>query len=213
MAPLFPPWADTLFRLGLIGLALAIPGVFIVPILYVRTPYNLNRFFPIDQPVQFDHRHHVQDDQIACLYCHSGAESTPVAGVPPTELCMGCHSQVWNKSALLEPVRRSYFSGMPIRWNRVHALPDFVYFNHAIHVSRAKVACTTCHGDVAAMALPHKERLFAMGWCLDCHRRGAARPEQRRDLLVADEQRPPAIPAAALAASPTGITTCTACHR
>jgi hypothetical protein len=126
---------------------------------------------------------------------------------------MGCHSQVWNKSALLEPVRRSYFSGMPIRWNRVHALPDFVYFNHAIHVSRAKVACTTCHGDVAAMALPHKERLFAMGWCLDCHRRGAARPEQRRDLLVADEQRPPAIPAAALAASPTGITTCTACHR
>ena len=119
----FPPWADTAFRIGLIGIALAIPGVFVVPILYSRTPYNLNRHNPIVQPVQFDHRHHAQDDGIACLYCHDGAERSPYAGVPATEVCMGCHSQIWNTSAMLEPVDGATFrvnlsAGIASTWFR-----------------------------------------------------------------------------------------------
>src|SRR5262249_5933940 len=106
-----------------------------------------------------------------------------------TEVCMGCHSQIWTNSGMLEPVRRSYFSGQPLAWNRVNDLPDFVFFNHSIHVARARVECVTCHGDVAAEPAVHRERLFTMGWCLDCHRsRTAAQPGLR-------------------------ITNCTTCHR
>jgi hypothetical protein len=212
VAPLFPLWSDTVFKVALAAFAVAIPGVFIIPIVYVRTPYNLDRKAPIDQPLQFDHRHHVQDDGIECLYCHSGAERTAVAGVPPTELCMGCHSQIWNTSPMLEPVRRSYFSGLPIAWSRVHLVPDFVFFNHAIHVSRARVACAECHGDVAAMALPHRERLFTMGWCLDCHARRT--DSLTREPALAARTLPPDAPDQPhTLAGPTRITTCTTCHR
>jgi hypothetical protein len=193
MAFVFPRWSDTALKVGLIGAAIAVPGMFVVPIVYVRTPYNLDRHFPIEQPVQFDHRHHAGDDQIQCVYCHVGAERTPHAGVPATAVCMGCHSQIWTRSPILEPVRRSYFSGQPIAWNRVHAVPEFVYFNHAVHVSGAKLLCATCHGDVTREPLVERARLFTMGWCLDCHRRSEA------------------VPAGFDGAS--HITTCSACHR
>jgi hypothetical protein len=204
---LFPAWSDTAFRVVLIGIALGVPAVFVVPMLYVRSPYNLNRNFPVDQPVQFDHRHHVQDDGIECLYCHHLAERTPHAGVPPTELCMGCHSQIWNQSVMLEPVRRSWFSGLPIPWNRVHNLPDFVYFNHAIHVNRG-VTCQECHGDVASMPLVQQTELLTMGWCLDCHR-------QREALLGREIRvgRRRAITDKPVLEQPPRLTNCTICHR
>ncbi|HEY8923629.1 MAG TPA: cytochrome c3 family protein [Polyangia bacterium] len=223
MAFAFPPWADTAFRVGLIGFALAVPGVFVVPIVYVRTPYNLDRHFPIEQPVQFDHRHHAQDDEIPCLYCHAGAERTPYAGVPPTELCMGCHGQIWNKSPMLEPIRRSYFSGRPIPWNRVHGVPDFVYFNHAIHVTGARVDCVECHGDVRTEPLVARVRLFTMGWCLDCHRRreGILAPAAQTDepsTADAPPRQGGRLPPLALGGRPAlrpqaRLTTCTTCHR
>ena len=212
----FPRWSDAAFRIGLFGFALAVPGVFVLPIVYVRTPYNLNRHFPIEQPVQFDHRHHAVDDGIECLYCHSGAERTPHAGVPATEVCMGCHSQVWNKSAMLEPVRRSYFSWRPIPWNRVHSVPDFVYFNHAIHVSTGKVACVVCHGDVTTEPLVERARLFTMGWCLDCHRERATRLARQPPIetLASGDKLPPNPPGRQPTLRGTSrITTCTACHR
>jgi formate-dependent nitrite reductase cytochrome c552 subunit len=205
-----------MFRVVLIGIAAAIPGVFVVPILLVRTPDNLRRHSPLEQPVQFDHRHHAGDDGIACVYCHSGAETTPHAGVPATEVCMGCHSQVWNQSPILEPVRRSYFSGQPLVWNRVHSVPDFVYFNHAIHVSRAKVACAECHGDVIAEPLVERSRLFTMGWCLDCHRQRERelQLEAPPQILATAETHPPLASIEATARIGTSrITTCTACHR
>jgi hypothetical protein len=163
--------------------------------IYMRTPYNQNRFYPVDQPVQFDHRHHVEDDGIACLYCHRDAERSPFAGIPATEVCMGCHGQVWNQSPMLEPVRRSYFSGRPLRWNRVHDLPDFVYFDHSVHVLGG-VACARCHGSVEKMALAYQVAPLNMGWCLDCHRAvqhvlGHDHPGRQVDAL----------------------TTCSACHR
>ena len=129
------PWSDTAIRVVLCLLAAAVVAAMVLPMIYVRTPYNQQREFPLDQPVQFDHRHHVRDDGIDCRYCHSGAERGPYAGIPATEVCMGCHAQIWNRSPMLEPVRRSYFSGQPLRWNRVHDLPDFVYFNHSVHVT------------------------------------------------------------------------------
>jgi hypothetical protein len=223
MTPVFSPWADTAFKVGLIVVALAIPGVFVVPILYVRTPYNLDRHFPIEQPVQFDHRHHVQDDGIACLYCHDGAERSSYAGVPATEVCIGCHSQIWNTSPMLEPVRRSYFSGQPIRWNRVNLVPDFVYFNHAIHVRRAGVACAECHGDVGTQPAVERARLFTMGWCLDCHRSRSAglAAEPLIATAVAHGENhgegsklpPPAVGMQPSARGVSRITTCTTCHR
>ena len=221
MAPVFSPWADTIFKIALIGVALAIPGVFVLPILYARTPYNLNRHFPIQQPVQFDHRHHAQDDGIACLYCHDGAERSPYAGVPATEVCMGCHSQIWNTSPMLELVRRSYFSGEPLRWNRVNRVPDFVYFNHSIHVRRAAVGCVECHGNVAAEPAVERARLFTMGWCLDCHRRRSAdlAAEPLISTVVArTDATEHGLPPAAVGMRPTAsgvsrITNCTTCHR
>ena len=82
---------------------------------------------------------------------------------------MGCHSEVWPESVQLEPVRRSYFSGKPLRWQRVHELPDYVYFDHSIHVNKG-VGCVSCHGRVDRMALVYQVAPLSMGWCLDCHR-------------------------------------------
>ncbi len=214
MPSLFPVWSDTALRIALGVIGIAIPGVFVIPIVYVRTPYNLNRDFEVMQPVQFDHRHHVKDDGIQCLYCHDGADRAAYAGIPATEVCMGCHSQVWNQSPMLEPVRRSYFSGQPIPWNRVHLVPDFVFFNHAVHVKNG-VGCAQCHGDVAAMPLDRKERLFTMGWCLDCH---ARQPDRYANAARLATLLPPKLPGNAK--TPVGhvqpiphLQTCTACHR
>lgn len=172
MKALFPRWSNTAYRLAWLGLLgvgpLAITGAMV----YVRTPWNTGVGDAVDQPVQFDHRHHVIDDDIDCLYCHTGAESSDYAGVPATEVCMGCHAQIWNESPLLEPVRRSYFSGQAIPWNRVHDLPDFVYFNHAVHVQRG-VGCVECHGRVDRMARVYQTRSLTMGFCLDCHSRAS----------------------------------------
>ena len=214
MAFVFPEWSDTAFRVALIGVALAIPGVFVVPMLYERSPYNLNRQRPIVQPVQFDHRHHTRDDGIDCLYCHTDAERAPYAGVPPAELCMGCHSQIWNKSPMLEPVRRSYFSGQPIAWARVHRVPDFVYFDHSAHVTGAGVACVTCHGDVSSESAVDRVRLFTMGWCLDCHKTRQPTLAQPAFAAVGADKRPPDAPGhAATLTGPSRLTSCTTCHR
>jgi hypothetical protein len=170
MPALFPYWSNTALRLAL---GAAVLGVVAAPaglMAYVRSPWNTEQFQAVDQPVEFDHRHHVSDDHIDCLYCHSGAETSRAAGVPATEVCMGCHAQIWDNSPLLENVRRSYFSGEPLPWNRVHDLGDFAYFDHAVHVQRG-LGCVACHGRVDQMARVEKIAPLSMQWCLDCHRR------------------------------------------
>ncbi len=180
MGPLFPPWTNTAARLTLIVLV-ALGGLFITTLfIWVRTPLFTRQGEPIEQPIEFDHRHHVGDDGIDCRYCHNTVDKSPSAGIPPTALCMNCHSQVWNASPLLAPVRRSFFTDRPIRWRRVHELPGFVYFNHSIHVNKG-VGCVTCHGRVDQMAAVARYSDLRMGWCLDCHRdpAGNLRPQDQ----------------------------------
>lgn len=162
--------------------------------IYERVPYGTHQYEPLEQPVEFDHRHHVREDGIPCLYCHDGAAHSEHAGIPATQLCMGCHSQVWPQSELLAPVRASYFSGEPISWKRIHELPDFVYFHHGVHVSNG-IPCARCHGDVQDMARVYRVAPLTMKWCLDCHR------------------NPPIPEEPAQGETVTALTTCTACHR
>lgn len=169
MAQIFHPGTNTIARVSIFG------GVFIVgALLYVtyeviRSPYQTAVNVVREQPVQFSHEHHVRGLGIDCRYCHTSVESSSFAGIPPTETCMTCHSQVWNQSPMLEPVRASYREDRPIVWNRVHDLPDFVYFHHGIHVQKG-IGCSTCHGHIEKMPLTWKAEPMTMEWCLGCHR-------------------------------------------
>ncbi len=121
------------------------------------------------QPVPFSHKHHVGDDGIDCRYCHTSVEKSSFAGIPTTHICMSCHSQIWSDSQTLAPVRESFLTGTPLQWERVYDLPDFVYFNHSIHINKG-VACIMCHGRVDQMALLYRYKPLEMKWCLSCHR-------------------------------------------
>jgi hypothetical protein len=169
MRPLFPTWSDTLFRLCLALAVLGLAGIPISMMLWVRTPYVTKENNPVDQPIAFDHRHHVRDDGIGCLYCHYEAERSKFAGAPPTSVCMNCHSQIWQESARLAPVRASFFEEEPLRWRRVYQLPQFAYFDHSAHVSHG-VGCVECHGRVDLMGQVYATAPLTMQWCLGCHR-------------------------------------------
>ncbi|HEV2620801.1 MAG TPA: cytochrome c3 family protein [Frateuria sp.] len=123
----------------------------------------------VEQPVPFSHKHHVGDDGIDCRYCHATVETDAFAGIPPISTCMTCHSQLYTDQAMLAPVVQSWQRGVALHWQRVHQLPDFVYFNHSIHVAKG-VGCESCHGRVDRMALTMRTQPLSMKWCLDCHR-------------------------------------------
>jgi hypothetical protein len=121
------------------------------------------------QPVPFSHQHHVGGLGIDCRYCHTSVETSGFAGIPPTKTCMNCHSEIWTSAPLLEPVRESLRSGRSLEWNRVNDLPDFVYFDHSIHINKG-VGCNTCHGPVDRMPLMFNYASLQMEWCIQCHR-------------------------------------------
>ncbi len=216
MRPLFPPWSDTVFRLGLAIGVLGIASIPISMILWVRTPYVTKENDPVDQPLLFDHRHHVRDDGIDCMYCHSNASRSAYAGAPPTSLCMNCHSQIWQRAELLALLRESWFTGQPLRWQRVHQLPEFVYFDHSAHVSHG-VGCVECHGRVDLMGQVHAVSPLTMKWCIDCHRDPAPhlRPQSEITDMEWSPDRPPREVGEAiqrqLHVSPP--VNCTGCHR
>jgi hypothetical protein len=122
-----------------------------------------------EQPVPYSHALHAGELGIDCRYCHTSVARSATAGIPPTKTCMNCHSQIFNQSPTLEPVRASWRTGTPIEWVKVHDLPDFVYFDHSAHVNKG-VGCTTCHGPVDKMAYVWQQESLLMEWCLDCHR-------------------------------------------
>ena len=169
MAQLFSPQANTYSRVLLFLLIFFIFfGGFVTEKIY-WSPYVTYVNVPFQQPIPFSHKHHVAEDGIDCRYCHTSVEKSSFAGIPPTETCMTCHSQIFTDSPMLQPVRVSLATNTPLEWKRVHDLPDFVYFNHSIHISKG-IGCSTCHGRVDQMPLTRRTENLYMKWCLDCHR-------------------------------------------
>ena len=160
---------NTVSRAGPIVLLLMLGGVTLAGMVIVRSPYATRQNVPREQPIAFSHQHHVADIGIDCRYCHTCVEESAFANVPPTQICMNCHSQLWTDSPALAQVRESWRTGQPIAWQRVHDLPDYVYFNHSIHVAKG-VGCVACHGHIDQMPLTWQASSLQMRWCLDCHR-------------------------------------------
>ena len=169
MPQIFHRSTNTISRVSIFGGAFFILASLWVLAEINRSSYVTQAFVARQQPVQFSHKHHVGDDGIDCRYCHTSVEESAFAGIPPTKTCMNCHAQIFANSPYLEPVRESWRTGRPIEWVRAHDLPDFVYFNHSIHVKKG-VGCSTCHGRVDLMPLTWQVASLQMEWCLGCHR-------------------------------------------
>jgi hypothetical protein len=165
----FPPSTNTISRVSIFGALFFAVGLLGVVYMIFASPYVTQVHVVVDQPVPFSHEHHVTGLGIDCRYCHTSVEVSSFAGIPATETCMSCHSQIWTDSPMLEPVRASMRNDEPIRWNRVHDLPQYVYFNHSVHIQKG-VGCVSCHGRVDQMPLTWKEEPMTMEWCLGCHR-------------------------------------------
>src|SRR5207302_2581426 len=153
------------------------------------SPYTTYVGVPLAQPVPFSHRHHVEGLGIDCRYCHTSVEKSAFAGIPSTETCMSCHSQLWTDAPVLAPVRASLATNTPLKWNRVHDLPDFAYFDHSIHIAKG-VGCSTCHGRIDQMPVVSQTQSLQMEWCLECHRapENYVRPKEK---VFDMEWRPP----------------------
>ena len=169
MSQIFPRSANAIARMSLIGALALIALIGWVLITLMRSSWLTRQDEFVEQPIQFSHAHHVGGEGIDCRYCHTSVEKSSFAGIPPTKTCMNCHSGLWTNAPILEPVRTSFKNDTPLTWIRVNDLPDFVYFNHQIHV-RQGVGCATCHGPVDKMPIMYQARSLQMEWCLDCHR-------------------------------------------
>ncbi|MBN1446367.1 MAG: cytochrome c3 family protein [Bacteroidetes bacterium] len=168
MAQIFPEWTNTLpgkiILSGGILVILVIAGIW-----YYGSPLFTDVGYQPVQPVPYSHRFHVGELGMDCRYCHTGVEVSPVAMVPPTQTCMNCHAMIKTDSELLAPIRESWENGTPMRWERIHKVPDYAYFDHSAHVS-VGVGCESCHGNIAEMEEVFLAEPLSMGWCLDCHR-------------------------------------------
>ncbi len=180
MAQLFHRRFGFLFRLGTIAAVLvALCSIFLWR---AATAYPTGLHDALEQPVPFSHKHHVGDDGIDCRYCHTSVEQSKFAGIPPLTTCMTCHSQLYTDQPPLAPLVAAFRSGMPLHWKRLYKLPDFVYFNHSIHIAKG-VGCASCHGQIDAMPLTARVAPLTMQWCLDCHRNPAQHLRPRAEVF------------------------------
>ena len=168
MSQMFPRSANTIARLSLIGFALAIPLFVSLWVMYDQSAANTRIGVVHEQPIPFSHLIHAGRLSLDCRYCHISVENSPFAGIPTTQQCMNCHSQVAQDLPGVEVVVASRQSGSLIDWQRVHNLPDYVYFDHSIHINKG-VACETCHGRVDEMSILYQVTPMTMEWCLNCH--------------------------------------------
>jgi hypothetical protein len=216
MPQIFHRSANTLSKLSLAGALMLAAGGILIAMLIGRSSYVTRANEYVEQPVQFSHLHHVLDDGIDCRYCHTSVETSSFAGIPPTKTCMNCHSQIWSNAPILEPVRASFRDDRPLQWIRVHDLPDFVYFNHSIHVKKG-MGCETCHGRVDQMPLMRQVQSLQMTWCLDCHRNPEKYVRPRSEVFTMDYR--PTVPQTVqgpMLVKEYGIkgnTSCSTCHR
>ncbi|MGF1580232.1 MAG: cytochrome c3 family protein [Gemmataceae bacterium] len=172
MPTIFSPKIDKIFWQVVVSLGLA-GALWIGVAYYYFTPEYTRVGYAPEQPVPFSHKLHAGQLGMDCRYCHTNVEKSPHANVPATQTCMNCHLHIKKNSPLLAPVRESWKTGKSIRWKRIHKLPDYAYFNHAVHVNRG-VSCVSCHGKINEMKVVYHAKPLSMGWCLDCHRN----PEQ-----------------------------------
>lgn len=169
MSQLFPRSANAVARFTLIGLLMVVGLVVWTVATLMRSDFVTAANSNVEQPVQFSHLHHVGGVGLDCRYCHTSVETAATATIPPTQTCMNCHSQIWAQSPYLEPVRASLETGESLEWVRVHDMPDFVYFNHSIHIKKG-MGCETCHGRIDQMPGIQQVNSLQMEWCLECHR-------------------------------------------
>jgi hypothetical protein len=219
MSQVFPRSANAWSRASIIGgLAIAASLGGLIWTLF-RSDYVTTANTFVEQPVQFSHQHHAGGIGIDCRYCHTSVEVSPSAGIPPTKTCINCHSQIWSTSPFLEPIRASFRDDRPLQWVRVHDMPDFVYFNHSIHVKKG-VGCETCHGRVDQMPLMMQTKTLQMEWCLECHRNPAqfVRPRDQVTKMgytpaVSQAELGPQLVREYRIASVENLTNCSVCHR
>jgi hypothetical protein len=216
MAQVFPRYTNTLSRVTAVAaFGLVVAGLWLWSRIQ-QSPYTTDVRIAKTQPVPFSHRHHAGELGIDCRYCHTSVERAAFAGIPSTEICMNCHRQIWADSPMLAAVRDSYQNDVPLEWSRVHDLPDFVYFDHSIHVHKG-VGCVSCHGQVELMPLTWSVEALTMKFCLDCHRNPAPhlRPptaifdmawERPEDAALSGEQL-------AVAHQVENLQSCSYCHR
>jgi hypothetical protein len=216
MSQIFRPTANQLARFSLVFGLIVVASAALGMLGLMRSDYVTGANTNIEQPIQFSHAHHVGGLGIDCRYCHTSVEQSSFANIPPTKTCMNCHSQIWVTSPYLEPVRASFRTGESLRWVRVHNLPDFVYFNHSIHVKKG-IGCESCHGRVDQMPGIYQAKTLQMEWCLECHR-APERFVRPREAVTTMGYRP-AESQAELGAKLVKeydiqtLTTCSTCHR
>ncbi|WP_031500028.1 cytochrome c3 family protein [Bryobacter aggregatus] len=217
MAQVFHRSANNLARIAIAVVVLTAIGILCAAYLLNAGSTTTGVGLAIDQHVPFSHKHHVADDGIDCRYCHGSVETSKFAGIPSTETCMSCHAQIWTNAAMLEPVRESFRSGKSLQWTRVYDLPDFVYFDHSIHVSKG-IGCSSCHGRVDQMPLTYKVNTLYMQWCVECHR-APERHVRPRDQIFNPAYLTPASnqdiigPQLVAQYQVQSLTDCVTCHR
>src|SRR4051794_1373311 len=219
MPQIFRPRANSIARAILLGAVLLVAGLGLAAYEIQNSSYVTRAEIVIEQPIPFSHEHHVKGLGIDCRYCHTSVTQSAFAGIPPTKTCITCHSQIWTNAPMLEPVRASWNTDAPIRWNRVHNLPGYVYFNHSIHVAKG-VGCATCHGPVDEMPLMYQYAPLTMAWCLDCHRHPEKNLRPREEVFNMNYQPPDDQVALGRelaqryqVRSPQALTDCSTCHR
>jgi len=187
----FPRWSNILLP-AIIIIALVSPLYVVYVVAYGFSPETTDVGYAPDQPIDYSHRLHAGELGIDCRYCHNTVEYAAHAAIPPTETCMNCHAQIHRDSPKLEALRRSYETGEPIAWVRIHDLPGYAYFDHSAHVTRG-VSCVSCHGRVDRMEVVYQHEPLSMGWCLECHRNvepNLRNPKFVTDLAFTPEQDP-----------------------
>lgn len=218
MAQLFPWWATSVARASLVVLVALLVVVPLGLMVWVRSSFATGQHADVRQPVPFDHRVHAGALRIDCRFCHSTAEIAAPAGLPPSTACVNCHSKGLRESSVFAPVRTSIETGRPIRWNRVNALPAFVFFNHSIHIAKG-VGCETCHGRVDRMSQVSQAAPLTMQWCVSCHRDPSPHLRPLAEITTmgwrADSAAGDAIAGATLARERRvrSLTSCSTCHR
>jgi hypothetical protein len=215
MPQIFYRSTNTLSRISIFGAAFAVAGGLWGLAEFNRSSYVTQENVMREQPVQFSHKHHAGELGIDCRYCHSSVERAAVANVPPTATCMNCHAQIWRDSPYLEPVRRSLATETALQWIKVHDLPDFVYFNHQVHVAKG-IGCVSCHGRVDEMNQLYQAESLQMEWCLDCHRHPErhVRPRDKVfDMAWAANDQTALGPELVRAHDIRARTDCSTCHR